>query len=534
MTPEDWQAHNTATTYHICLQDLAGDSVRDHCHITGKYRSAAHSACNHKRLNSKTTVVPVVFHNLRGYDSHPLMQAVSKVEGKVSCIPNNTEEYISFSLGQLRFIDSAQFLLASLDKLVAANRPEAFQITAQYEPSEARRKLIMRKGVYPNEYTNSWARFGETQLPPKEAFYSRLSDDNINEADYAHARQVWTTFGCKTLGAYSDLYCRTDVLLLADVYETFRKTCLRQYGLDPAHYYTAPGLSWNALLKKTGVGLELLKDYDQHLFVEKGMRGGILMVSKRHAKANNPLVEGYDPEKPSSPILYLDANNLYGLAMSQPLPTGAFRREEDCKNLAESIVSYLSDSPEDLILEVDLKYPRELHKARNAYPLAPERMVVQDAWMSKHYLLGVGVAPTEVKKLVPNLRNKNRYVLLYRILQLYLSLVMRLTKIHRAIRFRQSPWMEPYIRMNTELRKRATSDFETDLYKLMNNSVFGKTMENLHKRVDVKLVRASEEDKLRRLIASPAFARANSFDDDLAAIRSTRAVWSSTDLCMWA
>ena len=135
------------------------------------------------------------------------------------------------------------------------------------------------------------------------------------------------------LGAidYSNLYCRTDVLLLADVFETFQKMCLRQYGLDPAHYYTSPGLSWDALLKKTGVELELLTDYDQHLFIERGMRGGISLVSKRHAKANNPLVDGYDPEKPRSRILYLDANNLYGWAMNQPLLTGAFWLEEDCK-----------------------------------------------------------------------------------------------------------------------------------------------------------------------------------------------------------
>ena len=128
MTPGAWQAHNTATTCHICLQDLdlAGDSVRDHCHITGHYRGAAHNACNLKlRLNPKTTVVPVVFHYLRGYDSHLLIQAISKVEGNVSCIPNSTEK-VSFSLGQLRYIDSAQFLLAFFDKLVSANRPEAF------------------------------------------------------------------------------------------------------------------------------------------------------------------------------------------------------------------------------------------------------------------------------------------------------------------------------------------------------------------------------------------------------------------------
>ena len=187
-----------------------------------------------------------------------------------------------------------------------------------------------------------------------------------------------------------NLYCRTDVLLLADVFENFRKTSQKQYGLDPAHYYTSPGLSWDALLKKTGVSLELLTDYDQHLFIEKGMRGDISIVSKRHARANNPAVEGYDPEKPNSHILYLDANNLYGWAMSQPLPTGGFRWVEDCDGLAGTIKDQPADGPEGFILEVDLEYPQELHDEHNAYPLAPERMVVQKEWMSEyqHGLLG--------------------------------------------------------------------------------------------------------------------------------------------------
>ncbi|KAK3801763.1 hypothetical protein RRG08_043778 [Elysia crispata] len=518
MTRADWESHRTASRCHVCDKPLEGDSVKDHCHITGRYRGAAHSDCNLKlRLSPKTTTIPVVFHNLRGYDSHLLMQAISKVEGRMSCIPNNTEKYISFSLGQLRFIDSAQFLLASLDKLVSANKPEAFQITARYEPD---RELLLRKGVYPYEYMDSWERFEETQLPPKEDFYSKLTGASISDSDYNHAQRVWETFGCQTLGNYTDLYCRTDVLLLADVFENFRKTSQKQYGLDPAHYYTSPGLSWDALLKKTEVKLELLTDYDQHLFIEKGMRGGISMVSKRHARANNPAVEGYDPEKPNNYILYLDANNLYGWAMSQPLPTGGFRWVEDCDGLVGTIQDQPADGPEGFILEVDLEYPQELHDEHNAYPLAPERMVVQKEWMSEyqHGLLGKGMASAEVEKLVPNLRDKNHYVLHYRNLQLYLGLGMKLKKVHRALRFEQSPWMEPYIRMNTELRKQATSAFEKDLYKLMNNSVFGKTMENLRKRVDVKLVRAHEEDKLRRLLASPSFARANIFDDDLAAI----------------
>ena len=286
-------------------------------------------------------------------------------------------------------------------------------------------------------WTPGIASLNQNSPPPKEAFYSKLSDAHISDDDYTHAQKDWATFGCKTLGDYSDLYCRTDVLLLADVFETFRKMCLRQYGLDPAHYYTSPGLSWDALLKKTGVELELLTDYDQHLLIERGMRGGISMVSKRHAKANNPLVDGYDPEKPSSHILYLDANNLNGWAMSQPLPTGAFRWEKDCEQLTKTIANHPADDPEGFILDVDLEYQDDLHNAHNAYPLAPERMVIQKKWMSEyqHNLLGVGVAPTEVEKLVPNLRNKDRYVLHYRNLQLYTTLGMRLTKVHRALRF---------------------------------------------------------------------------------------------------
>ena len=144
-----------------------------------------------------------------------------------------------------------------------------------------------------------------------------------------------------------------------------------QYSLDPAYYYTSPGLSWDALLKKTGVELELLTD------IEKGMRGGISMVSKRYARANNPLIEGYNSSKPSTHILYLDANNLYGWAMSQPLPIGGFQWVGDCDRLTEAIIKHPADSREGYILEVDLEYPGELHNVHNAYPLAPERMVVK-------------------------------------------------------------------------------------------------------------------------------------------------------------
>ena len=190
--------------------------------------------------------------------------------------------------------------------------------------------------------------------------------------------------------------------------------------------------------------------------------------------------------------MYLDANNLYGWAMSQYLPVSDFEWVQDLQSLERVIYDLPKDSNVGYILEVDLEYPKDTHTAHNSYPLAPESIVVQKEWMSEYQLKLAGKSK-EVRKLVPNLRNKEKYVLHYRNLQLYMSLGMKLTKVHRALEFTQKEWMEPYINMNTELRKKATSDFEKDLYKLMNNSVFGKTMENVRKRVNVNLVRGYEE-----------------------------------------
>jgi hypothetical protein len=265
---------------------------------------------------------------------------------------------------------------------------------------------------------------------------------------------------------------------------------------------------------KTGQKLELLTDYDMHLFVERGLRGGISMVSRRYAKANNKYVSGFDSSKKSKYIHYLDANNLYGWAMIQALPTGGFQ-------WTDKTVDEIMETPDDAdigyMLEVDLEYPKELHDSHDAYPLAPERLVVDEKWLS-NYQNSLSSKTCNISKLVPNLMDKKNYILHYRNLKLYIELGMKITKNHKVLQFNQSAWMKTYIEMNTQLRKNAKNSFEKDLYKLMNNSVFGKTMENLRKRVDVKLVRGSEENKLRKLIASPAFAKAKIFDMDLAAV----------------
>ena len=519
---DDKQKAEKQTNCYACKKPLLHkyyrDAVKDHCHLTGKYRGAAHSECNLKlKINPKTHQVPVVFHNLRGYDAHHLMQAMANLNKEVKCVANNMEKYITFSVDGLRFIDSLNFMQGSLDSLVEVTPKEALKITKSISNCS---ELLYKKGIYPYEYVDSFEKFAETSLPPKEEFYSSLNDQHISEEEYTHAKEVWKTFDCKTLGDYHDLYVKTDVALLADVFENFRKLCLKKYGLDPAHYFTSPGLSWDALLKMTGVNLELLTDHDMHLFVERGIRGGISMVSKRYAKANNPLLKDYDKSKPNSYIMYLDANNLYGWAMSKPLPKSGFKWKRVMPT-EEEILNKKENDKKGWILEVDLEYPAELHKEHNSYPLAPEKKAVESEKMSDYQnklIKDLKLKLPNSKKLLLTLEDKNDYVVHYENLKFYLNQGMKLKRVKRALEFDQECWMEPYIRMNTEFRKLAKNDFEKNFYKLMNNSVFGKTMENLRNRVDIRIVRSNEKDKIRKLVASPLYARHIIFTNDLVGI----------------
>ena len=171
-----------------------------------------------------------------------------------------------------------------------------------------------------------WDRFKETKLPPREAFYGKLNMSIVGNEDYEHVNRVWKEFEPKDLGEYHDLYLKTDIILLANVFEAFRKVCLKNYGLDPAHFYTAPGLAWKACLKKTRIRLELLLDPNMLLMFEREIRGGTTQSVNRWAKANNPYMGSeFVPDKPTRYLQYLDANNLDGWAMSQPLPTRGFK-----------------------------------------------------------------------------------------------------------------------------------------------------------------------------------------------------------------
>ena len=483
------------------------EKVKDHCHYTGRFRGASHNSCNLKYKKPK--FIPVVFHNLSGYDSHLFIKNLGFTDGNIDCIPNNDEKYISFTKNtvtdsytnrkgetkpikhKIRFINSFKFMSASLDSLVNNLPDDAFNNLERYYKGE-KLSLVKGKGFYPYEYMDSLERFKESKLPPKEAFYSRLTGEGISNEDYERVKKVWRVFGMKTLQDYHDLYNVTDVLLLADVFENFRNICLDNYKLDPAHYFTAPGLAWDACLKITGVELELLSDIDMLLIIEKGIRGGVSMISNRYGKANNKYMgKSFNEKEPFKYIQYLDANNLYGWAMSKPLPTHGFEWMK-----MEELETWELHS---CILEVDLEYPKNLHDLHNDYPLAPEQIMVN-----------------KVSKLIPNLGDKKKYILHYENLKQYLKLGLKLTNIYRGIKFKESPWLEKYISLNTKLRTEAKNEFEKDFFKLMNNSVFGKTTENIRNRVDIKLV--NNKSQAEKLSAKPNFKHCNIFSEDLVAI----------------
>ena len=515
--PNELDQFNDATKCWICNEEFddtadekgyrKNEKVKDHCHYTGRFRGAAHNSCNLKY--KKPNFIPVIFHNLSGYDSHLFIKNLGYTDGNIDCIPNNEEKYISFTKNtvtgsytnkegktkpikhKIRFIDSFKFMSTSLDSLVNNLPDDAFNNLKKYYKEE-KLSLVRRKGVYPYEYMDSLERFKENKLPPKEVFYSRLTGEGISDEDYEHAEKVWKVFGMKTLQDYHDLYNVTDVLLLADVFENFRNICMENYNLDPAHYFTAPGLAWDACLKITGVELELLSDIDMLLMIEEGIRGGVSMISNRYGKANNKYMgESFNEKEPSKYIQYLDANNLYGWAMSKPLPTHGFEWMK-----VDELETWELHS---CILEVDLEYPKSLHDLHNDYPLAPEQIMVN-----------------KISKLIPNLGNKKKYKLHYENLKQYLRLGLKLTHIHRGIKFKESPWLEKYISLNTKLRTEAKNEFEKDFFKLMNNAVFGKTMENIRNRVDIKLV--NNKKQAEKLSAKPNFKHCNIFSEDLVAI----------------
>lgn len=551
-----WKSEEEKNEYQVAIHcymckksfsQLPTPKVVEHDHLTGNYRGAACQDCNTKmRLNR--LMLPIFFHNFRNYDCHILCQAaLGKKKGwQLSVIPQTKEKYMalfaSFEVDKMQkydkesgeseeisikmhlaFKDSYQFVTASLDTLVRNLTPAQLVHSRRAIPTTAPNSLITAKGIFPYSYFTSLEKMTEPCLPPRESFFNDLTREECTSEDYNRAQEAWREFKCRTFGDYMLTYLKRDVHQLADVFEAFRNLSIREDGLDPAYFVSAPGMCWQSAFKMTEARVELLKDVDKYTFIEEGIRGGMTFVNKHYVQTETSAEADERIE-----LLYIDANNLYGNALSQPLPS------HDFKWLSQDDIARLNIEEEDLtaslgyILEVDLTYPPEIQDISQDLPFAPEKEAPSKTWLTPFMeeqwknITENRTASAEGKserkycgnkKLLLTHNNKRKYVCHGRLLQFYLQQGMEITKIHRVLQFRQEAYFKKYIDYNSRRRQQATNNFEKDYYKLKNNSLFGKTLENPRKRMNFRLV--NDENNLVDLASRAEFLSNIIFNDDL-------------------
>jgi hypothetical protein len=494
ISDEQQNEFDSVTVCYLCEKPFEDDQIktRDHCHRSGLFRGAAHVDCNLSYKVRKE--LPLFLHNLKNYDSNIIIKALSNEQFK-SCkiIPSTMEKFVSFNLsnnenmGTIKFLDSYNFMsssLATLTENLANIGQTEFKTTRKVFQSlfpniinDSSFELLLRKGIYPYEWVDDFNKFNELELPDKSQFYSSLKLEGITDQDYEHALRVWRTFNCQNFGMYHDLYLLLDTCLLCDVFEKFRQVCFNNYGLEAAAFYSVPGLSFAAALKYTNVELELLTDIEMLNFFEKSIRGGVCQTSKRFARANNKYNDDYNSENPSNYIFYVDVNNLYGTAMSSHMPISNFRwlTQEDINKLEKHGFENINDEGEyGYVIECDLSYPDYLHESHNEFPLAPTKMKINNEELSEyqHELIDMlkiaGHKRVKSEKLMLTLYDKEKYILHYRNLKLYLNLGLKLEKIHRILSFKQSKWLKPFIDMNTNLRKQSKNWIKKPQFETFN------------------------------------------------------------------
>ncbi len=496
----------------LMLENATPTHMWDHRKASNNYIGKAHFACGRWRPGRPEyqSSIPVVFHNLSRYDAHFILKALnptSEMGLRFQAIPTSGDTFMTFSFRGLRFIDSMKFMKESLDKLSQNLLKTGKQDFRNFNAwatdqrfSDSTVDLLLQKGEFPYEYFDHPRVFDDLSLPPVDNWYSKLKDEGIAHDDLLKAQRVWDTMGCKTFQDYHDLYLRVDTLLLADIFENFRTICLSQHKLDPVNYPSLPGYSMDAAFLFAGsrydqdereipfcVDLFDESQNDMYTFIEGSIRGGVSMCPGRHSVANHKYLTDYDDTQESKYIFYLDANNLYGYAMKQPLPFAGYEWIEPG---VVDLSDLRPDDPWGYIFEVDGHFPDSVHDFLHDFPPAPINQIVTEEMISpfskelndrldnKH--------DDKTRKLLCTLEKRESYVCYYTVLQLYVKLGFVITKIKRVLKFRQSTWLADYVQFNTDKRAQATNAFEKDFYKLLNNSGYGKLIQNNRKHRGVK------------------------------------------------
>ena len=320
-----------------------------------------------------------------------------------------------------------------------------------------------------------------TTLPPRKQFYSSLSEETISPENYAFAKKVWKKFKCKNLLDYTELYCKIDTILLAEIFQKFRKDMLLFSELDPANYISLPSFSFDMMLKLTKCSIELPQDINMIHFFESSIRGGMSYINTRHLQI----------EKTTEEIFYIDANNLYGLAQMSKLPISNFKWLTEKKFSQIDWLNIDTEKNTGYVLEVDLHYPSELHEKHDNFPLAPQNIEISYENLSPYAKEALEICSDTKKykdsKLSATFYDREKYIIHFKNLKLYLQLGMKLKKIHRVVQFTQKNFIAPFITKCTIERQKASTKFEQDQFKKLANSTYGKTIQNVRNYINVKL-----------------------------------------------
>ncbi|MBC6498041.1 MAG: hypothetical protein GDA54_06990, partial [Alphaproteobacteria bacterium GM7ARS4] len=513
---------------YLCKQYMyVGQRVVDHDHLTGKILGVAHNTCNLARREDYS--ITCFAHNFTGYDSHLFVEQINRHPDvwDVYPIPLNYEKFKCFTVNRrLQFLDSAAFLPDSLANLVEnlkATGECKFNLLSRMTKNKQQLELLLRKGCYPYDFATSVGRLkAATSLPPISEFGNALTGvSQLPAEDYAHAQRVWSAFGCRDMLDYTRVYARSDVLQLAEAVLEMRENIWREFGLDLCKYLSLPMISKDIMLKVTGAEMELISDQEMAQLIKSNLRGGMSFINTRHLRRS--------VGDPPLTMTYVDANNLYGDAMTYPLPLRDFEwMTAEELDAFDPLRDATTTNGPGYILEVDLEYPEHLHRAHSSFPLAPHKLELTHADLSPYaYKVlrrvrlqrqkeklkrGSGGRTYKSEKLTSTFRPRKKYLVHALNLKLYLQLGMKLTKVHRGIKFYQEDFIRKYIELCTQKRKSAPTVSLKNLYKLLANSLYGKLIEGNSKRMDCKMD-LGQAEKARKYASSPRFKWAVVLED---------------------
>lgn len=489
----------------ICHEQLDSDlerTVRDHDHISGKFMGLAHNGCNLRRSEQKKIIA--FSHNFSGYDSHMFLTELGKKREKLErleAIPLNTQKFKCLRVNNILYLDSLAFCPDSLEKLTETLRESdhAFPILEQWQSDPAKKALLIRKGVYPYSLATGIEDLTKmVKLPDIKQFTNDIGNAACEPEDYEHAVKVWNTFDCKNMMEYTELYLKSDVYLLAEVVTQLRNSIHREFGLDISHYLSLPMLSKDLMLKMTGEEVELISDMEMSNLLQRNIRGGVSFINTRYFEAGvdggslkaaeekkasekHATAEEKEEASADTSLLYLDANNLYGKAMSMPLPLRDFEwmEEEEVEDFTQNWQTLVTEEDGDgYIIEATLRYPEKLHEAHSSFPLAPEHVDITEDMLSPYATDCLreiaGKTKHKAKKLTATFNDRKKYLLHGLNLKFYLEQGMELITVHRGIKFYQKKFIKPYIDLCTLKRAMASTKSSKDMFKLLCNSLYGK------------------------------------------------------------